>query len=553
MKTKLLLVLILLAQTFYAQDLTGSWKGELDLGGMQLPLILIIKKENNAYISTAKSPKQGDKIITVDKTEFNNNELIFEMNELDASYKGQFLKDHFEGTFTQKGRSFPLDLFKSNGDEEPNPKNERVKDIGNREIDNKKLDDFLDYITKNKQGIGSISIFRKGKEVYQKDFGQNQLPNVKWNSETGYQIGSVSKLITATMLMQLAEKGKLNIQDKLSKYYPEAPNADKITIESLLNHTSGLGDYVGENYQWIFKKSVGDKAILDTIKAQGVEFQPGEKTRYSNSGYYLLSRILEKIYKKPYNVILKENILSKANLKNTFSVLDNPKNVFKSYKIEDGKWIEVEDFDFRNCIGLGDIVSTPNDMNLFINALFNGKFVKKETLEKMLPKPGSKLDFGLGMMAVPFYNQVSFGHGGDTAGTHSVVSYSKKEDYSISIVINGEEYPHNALYVGILNIFFNEDFDYPKFENKSEMESYDGKFKKYLGDYISPDIPLDLKVFVNNDKLFGQGKGQPEFPLELVEKDQFRFEQAGITLTFFPETNKMQLLQNGKTYNFTKK
>ena len=553
MKTKLLLVLILLAQTFYAQDLTGSWKGELDLGGMQLPLILDIKKENNAYISTAKSPKQGDKIITVDKTEFNNNELIFEMNELDASYKGQFLKDHFEGTLTQKGRSFPLDLFKSNGDEEPNPKNERVKDIGNREIDNKKLDDFLDYITKNKQGIGSISIFRKGKEVYQKDFGQNQLPNVKWNSETGYQIGSVSKLITATMLMQLAEKGKLNIQDKLSKYYPEAPNADKITIESLLNHTSGLGDYVGENYQWIFKKSVGDKAILDTIKAQGVEFQPGEKTRYSNSGYYLLSRILVKIYKKPYNVILKENILSKANLKNTFSVLDNPKNVFKSYKNEDGKWTEVEDFDFRNCIGLGDIVSTPNDMNLFINALFNGKFVKKETLEKMLPKPGSKLDFGLGIMAVPFYNQVSFGHGGDTAGTHSVVSYSKKEDYSISIVINGEEYPHNALYVGILNIFFNEDFNYPKFENKSEMASYDGKFKKYLGDYTSSDIPLDLKVFVNDDKLFGQGKGQPEFSLELVEKDQFRFEQAGITLTFFPETNKMQLLQNGKTYNFTKK
>ena len=553
MKTKLLLVLILLAQTFYAQDLTGSWKGELDLGGMQLPLILDIKKENNAYISTAKSPKQGDKIITVDKTEFNNNELIFEMNELDASYKGQFLKDHFEGTLTQKGRSFPLDLFKSNGDEEPNPKNERVKDIGNREIDNKKLDDFLDYITKNKQGIGSISIFRKGKEVYQKDFGQNQLPNVKWNSETGYQIGSVSKLITATMLMQLAEKGKLNIQDKLSKYYPEAPNADKITIESLLNHTSGLGDYVGENYQWIFKKSVGDKAIMDTIKAQGVEFQPGEKTRYSNSGYYLLSRILVKIYKKPYNVILKENILSKANLKNTFSVLDNPKNVFKSYKNEDGKWTEVEDFDFRNCIGLGDIVSTPNDMNLFINALFNGKFVKKETLEKMLPKPGSKLDFGLGIMAVPFYNQVSFGHGGDTAGTHSVVSYSKKEDYSISIVINGEEYPHNALYVGILNIFFNEDFDYPKFENKSEMASYDGKFKKYLGDYTSSDIPLDLKVFVNDDKLFGQGKGQPEFSLGLVEKDQFRFEQAGITLTFFPETNKMQLLQNGKTYNFTKK
>lgn len=76
MKTKLLLVLILLAQTFHAQDLTGLWRGEIDLGGMQLPLILHIKKENNSYISTARSPKQGDKIITVDKTEFSNNELI---------------------------------------------------------------------------------------------------------------------------------------------------------------------------------------------------------------------------------------------------------------------------------------------------------------------------------------------------------------------------------------------------------------------------------------------------------------------------------------------
>jgi CubicO group peptidase (beta-lactamase class C family) len=553
MKTKLLLVLILLAQTFYAQDLTGSWKGELDLGGMTLPLILDIKKENNAYVSTARSPKQGDKLITVDKTGFTNNELIFEMKDLDASYKGQYKADHFEGTFTQKGRSFPLNLFKNKTDGKPEPTNEKVKDIGSREINTAKLDDFFNYLTQNKQTIGSISIFRKGKEVYKKDFGQDQLPNVKWDPNTRYQVGSISKLFTAVMLMQQVEKGKLNLSDKLSKYYPDAPNSDKITIETLLNHTSGLGDYVGENYQWLFKKPVGDKAILDTIKAQGVEFQPGEKTRYSNSGYYLLSRILEKVTKKPYNVLLKENITSKADMKNTFSVLDNPTNVFRSYEKEDGKWKEKEDFDFHNCIGLGDIVSTPNDLNIFINALFNNKFLKKETLDKMKPKPGSKLDFGLGIMAVPFYNQVSFGHGGDTAGSHSIAAYSTKEDYSISMVINGEEYPHNNISIGILSIIYDEKYDYPKLENTSETASYDGKLKKYIGDYTSPDIPLDLKIFVNDGNLFAQGKGQSEFPLELVENDQFRFEQAGIKLNFFPEKNQMQLLQNGKTYNFTKK
>lgn len=246
MKTKFLLVLILLAQTFYAQDLTGSWTGEIDLGAMKLPLILTIKKDGAQYTSTARSPKQGDKIITVDRTEFANNELIFEMKDLDASYKGQLKTDHFEGIFTQRSRDFNLNLSRiDDKNAEKSGKESKIPDIGNKEINTKKIDDFLNYMTDNKQSIGSISIFRNGKEIYQKNFGQNQLPNVKWNSDTRYQVGSISKLFTAIMLMQQVEKGKLNLSDKLSKYYPEIPNADKITIETMMNHTSGLGDYAG--------------------------------------------------------------------------------------------------------------------------------------------------------------------------------------------------------------------------------------------------------------------------------------------------------------------
>lgn len=551
MKTKLLLVLILLAQTFYAQDLTGSWKGEIDLGAMKLPLLLDIKKENNAYVSTARSPKQGDKIITVDKTEFRNDELIFEMNELKASYKGLYKTDHFEGTFEQNSRSFPLNLYRNDGTVKSSPQDQKIKDIGNREINTKKIDDFLNYLTANKQSVGSISIFRNGKEIYQRNFGQDQLPNVKWNPDTQYQVGSISKLFTAVMLMQQVEKGKLNINDKLSKYYPDIPNADKITIEKLMNHTSGLGDYVGEHYQWLFKKPVGDKTILDTIKAQGVEFQPGEKTRYSNSGYYLLSRILEKITKKPYNILLKEKITSKANMKNTLSVLDNPTNVFRSYKNKDGNWTEIEDFDFHNCIGLGDIVSTPYDLNLFINALFNNKFVKKETLENMLPKPSSDLKFGLGIMPVPFYNQVSFGHGGDTAGSHSITSYNTKEDYSVSMIINGEEFPHNNLAIGILSLIYDAGYEYPKFGTQTnDISKTPEKFQKYIGNYTSPDIAMGLKIYSEDDQLLAQGKGQSAFPLEYVDKDLFKFAPANIEVVFFP--NQLQLKQNGKTYYFTK-
>ena len=547
MKTKLLLVLTLLAQIFYAQEITGSWKGELDLGGMKLPLVLDVKKENNIYISTARSPKQGNEKMPVDKTEFKNNELSFEMNAINASYKGQFKNDHFEGTFTQNSKSFPMSFYRDNGKETP-PKKDVVitKDLEKTAINTAKIDDFLNYITKNKQATGSVMIFKDGKEIYQKNFGQDQLPNQKWDSNTGYQIGSVSKLITAVMLMQLEEKGKLNLNDKLSKYFPDVPNSNKISLKQLMNHTSGLGDYAGS---WLFEKFVGDKAILDTIKKHGVEFQPGEKVRYSNSGYYLLSRILEKVAKKPYNVLLKENITSKANMKNTFSVLDNPKNIFKSYENTAGKWTEVKDFDFQNCIGLGDITSTTQDMNLLMNALFNYKFVEKETLDKMLPK--DKEPFGLGIMRVPFYNKISYGHGGDTAGTHFLTSYSPTEKYSIAMVVNGEKLSHNELFIGIVSLIYDHEFEYPKFEETKKLP--ENELKKYEGEYHSKETNLDFKIFIDEETLFAQLTGQSSFPLEFVEDNKFKYDNAGVEIVFAPEKKELTLIQNGNMLVFNKK
>ena len=546
MKNKLLWMLILLAQNFYAQEITGSWYGELDLNGMKLPLVLQIKKENHQYTSTAKSPKQSEKDIPVNKTEFINNELTFEIAGLDVSYTGKFITDHFEGNFKQRNFSVPLHLYRNKTEEAKIPVDLTVKDIGERKINTKKIDDYLNYIAKNSQGIGSISIFRNGAEIYKKNFGQEQLSHVKWDSKTGYQIGSISKLITAVMLMQLVEKGKLNLNDPLSKYYPDLPNAGIITLKSMMNHTSGLGDYAGA---WLFRKPVGDQAILDTIKKHGVEFQPGEKTRYSNSGYYLLSRILEKVSGKLYHVLLKENITSKAHMNNTFSVLDTPENIFRSYENINGEWTEIEDFDFHNCIGLGDITSTPHDMNLFINALFSNRFIKKQTLEMMMP--ASSKSFGLGLMAVPFYNKVYFGHGGDTAGTHSIVSFSPTEKYAVAIMINGEKMPHNNISIGVLSIMYDQNYEFPKFTEIQRQSA--NELQKYTGNYHARDIPLDFTIFMKDENLFAQLTDQPAFPLAHTEGNKFKYDKAGVEIIFSPESKELTLIQNGSQLVFDKK
>lgn len=544
MKIKLFLVLIFLAQLSYAQ-IEGIWNGELDTQSMKLPVILKISKKSKGYTAGLISPKQSAKEIPVDQLTFSNDELIFDIENIRAGYKGVYKTDHFEGNFIQHGRQMPLNFYRDSQPESPD-----VPYLNGKAINTQKIDEFLQYMTEHNQVIGSISIFRNGSEVYHKDFGQQLLSNVSYNKNTGYQIGSISKLITATMLLQLVEKGQLSLTDPLSKFYPEIPGARKITIQHMLNHTSGLGDYVGKaENNWLFGKPVGDAAIIEAIKKQDVHFTPGEKVRYSNSAYFLLARILEKIHKKPYHQVLKENILAKIPMPNTFSVLDNPKNIFKSYEFKNTAWSEMKDFNFQNCIGVGDITSIPQDLNIFINALFDGRLVKKETLAMMMPDKNEAF-FGLGMMKMPFYNISLYGHGGDTAGSHSTVGFEPTDQLSYAVTLNGERFSHNSFYAALLNLIYDRDYKYPVF---SQIQVPVSELEKYVGDYTSKDIDLGLTVFIRDETLYAQGTHQTELPLTPTEKNQFTFDKAGLKIAFIPENNQLQLTQNGKTFLFIKK
>lgn len=545
MKTKLLLVLVFLAQLCYSQ-IEGTWYGEIDLQIRKLPVILKMKKTADGYTSLLNSPLQSKEDIPVDRTSFINNELTFEIKKINASYKGYFQKNVFEGIFIQNGKTIPLHLSRDPHSSE----DKKISYLNGKTINAEKLNEFLDYIAQNNQGIGSVSIFRNGIQEYHRDFGQQQVKNITYDKNTQYQIGSISKLFTSIMLMQLVEKGKLNLNEKLSTFYPEIANSKNITIRQMLNHTSGLGNYIAAGADnWLIGKAVGDKAILDAIKDQGLHFQPGKSVKYSNSAYFLLSRILEKLYDgKPYHEILKENILEKAGMKYTFSALDHPQNIFKPYKFSNGSWQEIPDFDFRNCIGVGDIVSTTEDMNTFITALFNGKFIKKETLD-MMTSNKKEIMFGTGIMKPPFYNIISYGHGGDTYGTHSMLSYEPTDKLAFAVTVNGERFMHNNLYIGILNILYGQDYQFPQFEE----DKNDAEKDQYSGDYTSKEAPLDLKVFTKDGTLYAQGSGQPEFPLTYAEKNKYKFDQAGITILFIPENNQLKLIQGGNTYLFNKK
>lgn len=329
-----------------------------------------------------------------------------------------------------------------------------------QEINKEKLDDYLNYIEANNGSIGSLSIFKGGQEVYNRSFGQQKLPNVTFNKDTKYQIASVTKMITAILILQLVEDEKIKLDTKLSDFYPEIPNSQKITIKNLLEHSSGLGNFAVRNGAiWVIDK-VTEKKIFDEIIKQGVTFGPNEKVLYSNSAYILLRMILEKKYKKEYHKIVEQKIIKPLNLCDFASVKSNPDNTFKSYKFTES-WNEIKDIEYSNVIGVGDIASTTKDLNIVMTSLFEYKIVKKETLDLMKPIIG-KEDWGRGLALFEYGENLFFGHSGDVLGCHSRLIYNPKDKISISYSTNGERIPANIFIENLVNIIYNKEFKLPE-------------------------------------------------------------------------------------------
>lgn len=414
-----------------------------------------------------------------------------------------------------------------------------------------KIKMYIKHFEDNNQLIGTISIMENGKEVINETFGEINKNPSNLLSERKYTIGSITKLYTAVLFAKLFEEEKISFEEKLNAYFPKIPNADEIQIKHMLNHTSGLKNYVskGDSLHFWLKEPKTKREIINEIVMQGVSFQPGDSLSYSNSAYYLLGRILEKKHKKPFEQILADEITKPFNLKNTVALSEGNSytNVAKSYEKKDGKWVEMEEFYFPNAYSAGYIATTASDMNAFLNALFNYKIIKKETLQSMLPKENDW--FGIGIMKAPFYEHISYGHGGDTYGTHSVATYTLENKLAVTYIINGESYPTSDFAIGLLSIIYDKDYKLPSFKEYTPDEKF---YSAYSGTYTSDKLPFKIKIYTEDGALKAQGEGQPAFTLNPVEKHIFDFKKAGIEIEFEPYQENMRLKQAGQEIQMTK-
>lgn len=420
----------------------------------------------------------------------------------------------------------------------------------NSVLNTAKLDSLFDRIGAKDKAMISFAILKDGQPVYSKAVGYSQItPTAKIpaTTDTRYRIGSITKMFTATMVFQLIEEGKLSLTTPLARFYPEIPNAEKITIGNLLNHSSGLFNFTNDTtYAKKLDKKVTHEELLAAFKVKPV-FEPGAKHEYSNTNYVLLGYIVEKLDKKAYPAALKTRITSKIGLKNTYyGGKINPLNKEANSYQWTGSWEPATETDMSIPAGAGALVSTPSDLVKFIDALFNGKLVNAKSLTSMKTLQGG---YGMAMFKFPFYERQSFGHTGGIDGFQSIVAYYPVEKYAVSYVANGVNTVLNDMMIGVLNIIFNKPYTLPTYSSVT-LKSED--LDKYLGTYTSPQLPIKITFTKKGATLIGQATGQSSFALEPVQHDEFKVTALNVSVTFDPAKGEMTFKQNGAIFLMTR-
>jgi CubicO group peptidase (beta-lactamase class C family) len=408
-----------------------------------------------------------------------------------------------------------------------------------------KLDEYLTFITNEQKFMGSVALAEHGKVVFNINYGfENLDKKIPASVNTQYKIGSITKTFTAVLIMKLIEEQRLTLDTKLSAFYKEVENADKISINDLLHHTSGIYNYTDDSlFLKTMQKPHSKKELLETFSKKTSQFSPGTKNEYSNSNYILLGYIIEDLTKMSYQRNIETKIINRLKLKNTSFA---PKtNVAKSFLWQNDKFVNSTEWDMSVAFSAGGLYSTTNDLIVFMNALVNNKLVNATSLEAM-----KKIDKGMGkgLFTFPFGDRIFYGHNGGIESFQSNLAHNFNDGTTICVLSNAiSSYDFNEVMIGTLSYHYKMPFQIPDFK---EIKIDENLVKKYLGTYKSSQIPLKINIFFENDKLKAQATGQGAFELSYLEKETYFFAPAKIEIDF--GVNSFVLKQGGMKINFEK-
>ncbi|WP_271767711.1 serine hydrolase [Aquimarina algiphila] len=402
----------------------------------------------------------------------------------------------------------------------------------------KEIDDIVTSMyTADEPGI-SILVAKDGKPIFRKAYGKANLElDVDLKPENVFEIGSITKQFTAVAILMLEEQGKLKIEDKITKYIPDYPTNDKIiTIHHLLNHTSGIKSYTGmESFMKLARNDMTPKELINVFKNEPMDFDPGEKFLYNNSGYILLGYIIEVITGDTYENFIEKNIFKKISMNSSYygSMKELIKNRAYGYQQKDEGYVNADYLSLTLPYAAGSLMSTVDDLLKWQNAISANTFIKRTSLEKAINgstlNNGEEINYGYGWGKMTIQGSKGYAHSGGIFGYTTNGIFLEDENVYVVGLTNCNCKRVSDITRRVAAVVIGK----PIPNKKDAITLSEDKLKKWVGAYQFEENII-RHVTLRDGQLYSlrEGEDSREFKIYPMKDGSFIFDEGTISYTF---------------------
>jgi CubicO group peptidase (beta-lactamase class C family) len=394
------------------------------------------------------------------------------------------------------------------------------------------MDQIVQSYLANKSFMGTVLVARGDRILLDKGYGS---ANLEWNipntPTTKFRLGSVTKQFTAASILLLEERGKLKTDDPIKKYILDAPPAwDKITLFHLLTHTSGIPNFTSFPDYPKFEPFATDAAqLIGRFKEKPLDFEPGSKWKYSNSGFVVLTYVIEKVTGESYEKFVRENIFTPLGMKDSgydsnSTVIPNRASGYAPGKngLENAGFVHM-----TVPQGAGALYSTTEDLMKWEQGLFGGKVLKPASLAKMTTPFLQNYAFGIGVSTVNGRKVIS--HSGGIQGFNTELSYYPDDKLTVVVLANVNGSAPGDIAGKLAALAHGEAVKLPG-EHK-EITLDPKALSRLVGTYqLAPSV--NMVITLENNQLFTKLGPQPTIPIYPESSTMFFLKVVDAQLEF---------------------
>src|SRR6476646_1583827 len=400
-----------------------------------------------------------------------------------------------------------------------------------------------------KQFMGTVLVAQDGKVVLDKGYG---FANLEWDipntPTTKFRLGSLTKQFTAASILLLEERGKLKIDSPVKQYLTDAPAAwDKVTIFHVLTHTSGIPSFTSfPEFRSKEAHAMTPQQLVDWFRDKPLEFEPGTKWNYSNSGYVLLGYLIEKISGQSYIDFLQQNIFTPLGMKDSGYDSNSTVIAHRAAGYAPGK-DGPENAGFVHMsipFSAGALYSTTEDLLRWEQGLFGGKVLKPESLAKMTTP--FKQDYAFGLAVSTNNGHKMIAHDGGIEGFNTALAYYPDDKLVVAVLANLNG-PAGQIAGNLAKVAHGEKVVLPT--ERKEITVSPEILKQYVGTYeLTPKF--SLAITLEDGQLVSQGTNQGKVPMYAESETMFFLKLVDAQIEFVKnekgQVTNLVLHQNGR-------